>query len=194
MVNCESIIKTDIKFDCSNPPVKGVDSVGYIINRKDIDWGLIERDKDDPTHVIKMITLLAGKKAYTIEQPAKGAFTGTKSEGVAGDFINVTKRTVQFTIFENSPIAAANVDGILNGEFVVILENKSKGVNGASAFELFGFESGMVFESTSNEKYANLGGTTIVLSEAEAPVSGQWLYNADYATTKTQIESMLANE
>ena len=191
MTNCESIIKSDIKFDCANPPVKGVGSVGYIINRNDIDWGSIERDATDPSHIIKTIPLLEGKKAYIIEQPAKNAFSGTKSEGVAGDYVNVTKRTVQFTIFENSPIAAANVDGILNGEFCIILENKSKGIDGQSAFELFGFEGGMMFESTSNDKYAQMGGTTVVLSEAEAPASSQWLFNADYATTKTQIETML---
>ena len=62
---CDSLLANDIQgFDCDNPMIKGVENIGVLINRSDINLASVT--KDAATHEITALPLASGKKGYQI--------------------------------------------------------------------------------------------------------------------------------
>ena len=98
-------------------------------------------------------------------------------------------------ILDNGPGVCENlIDGLANGTFVVVFENKHKGTAKDAAFQVFGFYQGLTATSLENDKYneETEGGWKAVLTEERAPKSGLFLFKTDYETTKALFDSLTA--
>nr|DAN89905.1 MAG TPA: hypothetical protein [Caudoviricetes sp.] len=194
---CDKLIQQDIIFKCKDPIVKGVESHGVIVNRNDIDYDATIFDADK-TNVIKTLVLKSGKKAYEIYVPGKNPFTGTTSTMNEGTYLNTFNHTVAMVVLDSGPDVCANIiDGLANGDFVVILENKYKslrkaGSPGDSSFQIYGWHQGLQATTLENDKYSEdtRGGWNVNLTETASPMSGMFLFNTDYDTTFASIESL----
>lgn len=196
--NCDVLIARGIGADCTDPLVRGVEQRGVIMNYADVDFSAVEYDTANK-HIVKTLALKAGKKGYEILQLGATPFNGTQSEGVVGDYGNSFTHTVQFVVLETGPDVAEMVDALVNGKFVVVLENNAKNLKkasspGDSAYQIYGLEGGLRFSSGTAEKWndSTKSGWLITLQETEAPSSALYLFNTDYATTQTEFESLMS--
>lgn len=197
MGQCDSLITKDITVTCGDVITKGVEANGVIVNRQDIDFGAVVFDTARK-NVIKTLALKTGKKAYKVFIPGQTPFTGTKVSLEKGTYQNTFTNDVNIVILDNDPDVCADIiDGLANGEFVVIQENKFKNVNkattpGDSAFQIYGYYQGLFAETLENDKYSDdtQGGWSVALKESKAPKAGLFLYNTDYDTTKKAIDTL----
>ena len=197
MATCEFLVLQDITSDCDNPSVMGIEANGVMINRADIDFGASEFDATRK-NVIKTIALKAGKRGYAIQVSGNQPFNNTQTVLNVGTNRNSFIKDVAFTIFDNSPdLSEKVIDGLANGEFVIVYENKFKNLNkttnaGDNAFEIVGWHNGARAQTLENNKYSEdtEGGWSVMLQESNAPKSGMFLFNTSYATTKTAVETL----
>ena len=182
MAVCDNIIKQGISPSCDDPLVQGVEQRGVIINRDDIDFSAAVFNATRK-NVIETIALKGGKKGYEVVVMGSTPFTGTNTALATGTYRNTFTNTVSIVILDNGPDVCENViDGLANGEFVVILENKFKGYQGLRASEM------------TNDKYSEDtdGGWAVSLQETRAPKSGVFLFKTDYETTAAAVESLVS--
>lgn len=140
------------------------------------------------------------KKAYKVVVPGKTPFTGTTTALATGTYRNSFTNTITLVILANDPDVCADiVDGLANGSYVVVLENKYKGLQkeenpGDAAFQVFGYYQGLTATTIENNKYSEdtEGGWTVTLEEQKAPKSALFLYKTSYEATKTAINTLTA--
>lgn len=193
MSYCDGIINANIKgSSCATPAVKGYERVGWIINRKDIDFDTVEF-ASDKKNVISSLPLVSGAKAYQIEQSGNTPFTGSNTAIEVGTYATTVTNTIQFAILNNDQDTADKIqDSLLNGEFVVILEMKDKGAQSKSAFRVFGFYNGLTLSEHSQDAYGDTyGGSLNTLVETGAPMTALYL-GETYAAAKSLLASLVA--
>lgn len=199
MAVCDNFIKQGISPSCDDPLVQGVEQRGVIINRDDIDFSAAVFNATRK-NVIETIALKAGKNAYEVVVMGSTPFTGTNTALATGTYRNTFTNTVSIVILDNGPDVCENViDGLANGEFVVILENKFKGLQkeenpGDTAFQVYGWYQGLRASEMTNDKYSEDtdGGWAVSLQETRAPKSGVFLFKTDYETTAAAVESLVS--
>lgn len=195
---CDYVIKADIVPSCKDPMTSGVEQRGIIINRMDIDFGTTAFNATKP-NVIETLALKSTKKAYKAVVYGNTPFTGTNSALVVGTYRNTFTHTVSMVVLDNGPDVCENViDALASGEFVVILENRFKGLNkgenaGDCAFQIYGWYQGLKASEISNDKYSEEtdGGWLVNLQEVKSPKSGLFLFKTDYETTASAVEALL---
>lgn len=199
MTICDNAIKKDIAPSCDDPIVPGVEQEGVIINRADIDFATVAFNATRK-NVVEMLALKTGKKAYKVIVTGANPFTGTNTALVAGTYRNTFTNTVNMVVLANDPDVCNDIiDGLANGEFVVILENKAKGLlkdtnPGDSAFQIYGYYQGLKASEINNDKYSEEteGGWAISLQESKAPKSALFLYKTSYVITKATVDTLTA--
>ena len=194
MADCESLIKKDIDTNCDTPVTRGLEANAVIINRSDIDFAksVFATGK---SNVLEALVLKTGKKGYKCFVPGKTPFTGTKTSLNVGTYVNTFNSEFAIVILDNGPETCESIiDGLANGTFVVVYENKHKGTTKDAAFQVSGFYQGMTATTLENDKYSEEteGGWKAVLTEERAPKSGLFLHKTDYETTKALFDSLTA--
>ena len=194
-VICPVKISAHIKENCSNPNFGGLEQVGYIINKEDIDAYV----RDGAT--ISSLVLKTGAKAYAVQNAQKSPFNGTATSMTSGNAKNTFNRTCVILVPSNDPETSENViDKLANGSFVVILENQYKNTAGDNAFEVFGIDKGLKASAIENDKYAEEtdGGWKVTLVEEKTPHSATFLFasaegDPTIVTTRAYLDAMLAD-
>ena len=187
---CESIISRDIAVDCEELVVRGLEPDGVIINRKDIDFGATVFDETNK-NVIKTLALKSGKKGYSVAQLGNAPFTGTQTTLTVGTYRNTWTNQIPIAVLANNPDVCENViDGLANGQFVLILRNKNKTSKGE--YQVYGYAQGLVASEGTNEKYSGDtdGGWLITLQETNAPKSALFFYDTSDEATATKFASL----
>lgn len=171
---------SDITIQCEM--TDGYESLGYIVPRSDIDYAAIKRGYTDDdikygNNVITQIALKDGKKGFYIAQ-LKNAFADTTASLNVGDYRSTFNNTVSFKLFGTGPKAAEIVGALANDEYVVILEQKEKGVNGEAAFRVFGITNGLTATATDQNQYdESIGaGWSITMEETGASDAATYLF------------------
>ena len=196
---CDNLIKKDIVPSCDDPITPGVEQEGVIANRADIDFSATTFNTTRK-NVIETLAMKSGKKAYKVVVYGGTPFTGTNTALATGTYRNTFTNTVNMVILANDPDVCGDIiDGLANGEFVVILENKAKGIQkeenpGDSAFQVYGFYQGLKAAEISSDKYSEDtdGGWAISLTETKVPKSALFLYKTSYETTQKAVEALNA--
>ncbi len=194
-MNCLGLITQGLETTCKNHP-NGFEKEGILFNRPDIDFGGIVYNTNSKNSV-KTMPLLSGKVGFKIVQFGTKPFNGTKKSGVSKETApgKMTK-TVQFFVPDHDPeVDEGFVDAILNGEFVMILENKDKNeIANNAAFEIYGLQNGLHFTAIEQDTYGDYGsGWLITMEETEAPSSSMYLFDTSYSATKTKFNSYLVS-
>ena len=180
MALCDYVISADIAgFDCENPMVKGAKADGLLINRKDITMSGVTYDSTNPFKVTAL-PLATGKTAYDIVQGGKTPFTGTQQEMVEGTYQNTITNTVQFVILNQGETTADQVFALMNGEFVVVLQNNN------GTYQVYGLEVGLHASAMVRELYNDdtLAGWLVTMTEENAVKGNLFIDSTLYETLK----------
>lgn len=204
---CEKLITKCIGADCDNPIFTGLESKAYIFNKSEI--ASFTYDEDEP-NLITGITMKTYDddgsdveySGYTITQIGKQPYTGTNTALVEGNVSNKFTETLNFVVPDNSPTAAAILDNIANGRFVVIVANEFTGSDGKGKFQCYGVKKGLVATSIENDKYSEDtdGGWSISLSSENAPNSSLFIQHLDTTgdtpvdDTESYLDSLVSCE
>lgn len=180
MALCDFLISADIQgYDCENPMVKGAKADGLIINRKDINLSGITYDTNDPFK-ITALPLLQGKTAYDIVQGGKTPYTGSQQEMQEGTYQNTLTNTIQFVILNQGLTTANQVFALMNGEFVVVLQNNN------GTYQVYGIEAGLRASAMVRELYNDdtLSGWLVTMTEENAVKGNLFIDATIYETLK----------
>lgn len=196
---CDDILKKDISPSCDDPVVQGWEQEGVIMNRADVDFAATVFNATRK-NVIETLAMKEKKKAYKVVVPGKTPFTGTTTALATGTYRNSFTNTITLVILANDPDVCADiVDGLANGSYVVVLENKYKGLQkeenpGDAAFQVFGYYQGLTATTIENNKYSEEteGGWSVTLEEQKVPKSALFLFKTSYEATKTAIGTLTA--
>ena len=196
---CDDILKKDISPSCDDPVVQGLEQEGVIMNRADVDFAATVFNATRK-NVIETLAMKEKKKAYKVVVPGKTPFTGTTTALATGTYRNSFTNTITLVILANDPDVCADiVDGLANGSYVVVLENKYKGLQkeenpGDAAFQVFGYYQGLTATTIENNKYSEEteGGWSVTLEEQKVPKSALFLFKTSYEATKTAIGTLTA--
>lgn len=170
--------------------MRGLEPDGVIINRKDIDFGATVFDETNK-NIIKTLALKSGKKGYSVAQLGNAPFTGTQTTLTVGTYRNTWTNQIPIAVLANNPDVCENViDGLANGQFVLILRNKNKTSKGE--YQVYGYAQGLVASEGTNEKYSEDtdGGWLITLQETNAPKSALFFYDTSDETTAAKFASL----
>ena len=108
-----------------------------------------------------------------------------------GKYRNTWTHQIPLAVLANDPDVCNDViDGLANGQFVVILRNKQKANKGE--YQVYGYAQGLTASEGTNEKYSEDtdGGWLITLQEVSTPKCALFYYNTDDKTTATQFASL----
>ena len=180
MALCDYLITEDIAgYDCTNPMVKGAKPDGLIINRKDINMGSIAYDSSNP-FLITALPLASGATAYNIIQGGKTPYTGTQQEMVEGTYVNTFTNTLQFVILTQDSATAKQIQALMNGEFVAILQNNN------GTYQVYGLEGGLHASAMVRELYNDdtLAGWLVTMTEENASKGNLFVDSTLYETLK----------
>lgn len=194
---CDDLLKKDIAPSCDDPLTPGIEQEGVIMNRSDVDFATTMFN-DARKNIIETLALKTGKKAYKVIVPGKTPFTGSKTTMTTGTYRNTFTNTIAIVILANDPDVCSDIiDGLANGSYVLVLENKYKGLQkattpGDAAFQVYGYYQGLTATAIENDKYSEEteGGWSVMLEETKVPKSGLFLYKTSYDTTKTAVGTL----
>lgn len=194
---CDNLLKQDIAPSCDDPIVPGFEQEGVIVNRKDIDFSA-STFNSTRKNVLEAMALKTGKKGYKVLAMGSQPFNGTGTAFAAGTYRNTFTNTVAFVVLDDGPDVRENIiDGLANGEFVVVLENKYKGMGktnpGDCAFQVYGWYQGLKPTEMSDGKYSEdtEGGWMITMQETKSPKSGIYLFKTSYDATVALVQTLL---
>ncbi|WP_299153056.1 hypothetical protein [uncultured Christiangramia sp.] len=185
---CSSVLAGNFKRICGYKPKQGIKKKWYG-NVDDIDKEatvLANRGTK-----ITSLVLKADAKIYPVLGNDKT--NGLQSSGVVGDYGNGFTHTDTVNILYRGENERERVQEIVDGARIFsIVEKVDGGENGELAFEIAGFESGMLFNAYENDFIANSGVATLTVATKEGEEEGtdvKLFQDADYATTKAFLET-----
>jgi len=185
---CGSITRGSVIEECADIPPGGTRARLLLANLDEV-----ESYTEDVNGQITAITMIADATFYE--------FTGfrndvKKSEEVIKPEIGIPKfkHNVGWVIYENTQIQKNNIENIVRGRFVAVVENKGKDEN---SFEVVGKDVGLeIVAGPIRNAHENGGFFVIALStpddqgelEGELPKT---LIVTDYAATLAYLETLL---
>ena len=170
MALCDFIITQDIAgYNCDNPPIKGAESTGLLINRKDIEsWSLLTNQD----FKVNIDMVCGGPVAYAVTQSGKTPWNGTQQEMVEGTNANTITNTVQLVVLKQDKDWAEQLFALVNGEFVAVIPDK------IGNYQVYGLECGLHCTGAVRELYNDdtLAGWQITFTE-EGAAKGTFFLN-----------------
>lgn len=161
MALCDFLITDNIAgYDCENPPAKGMNQRGLLLNRADI-----ETVTYTTPFMVQLSLKCGGKHAYKVVQSGKTPFNGTQQEMVEGVNQNTITNTVQIVVLKQDENWAQQLFALMNGEFVALLIDKNNEVA-----QVYGIEAGLHCTGAVRELYNDdtLAGWQITFTEEGA--------------------------
>ncbi len=184
-------IASNILIDCNNPLIAGTNDELIIMNKVDI--ASVTRNGVNP-QIIEGITMVSGATAFQYE--GKNNSVEPSYELRKLRYAEVYGHNVNFKVFTNSAAIKKELEALAKGDTVAIIKNNHEGIGGASAYEIYGIDSGLnVTEMVRNPTESETQGAHNVLlatpeesSEAHMPST---LFLTNLATTKAIVDGLL---
>ena len=192
-LNCEDKLTAAIAKDCNNKPTGGVEVNAVFINFDDIDKGSSTLDANEL--IITSLATNSGTQGYFIEgikQTNAISFELVKKE----DSFDMYKHTFAGVILAPSALNKALLREIASGgRYVVVVEKKWKGIDDEDAFEVLGWDVGMVISTIVYGSKESDGVIKFELASEdtfEEPEMTRNNLETDYDTTKTAFNAFYA--
>lgn len=187
---CTNLLSQSLATSCTEPRIKGYEPVGIIINRADIDWANLSIDGLNPRIVVSL-PLLATKKAAVIYNSKKNPLPFDGTQTTYNRDADAYDKVVQFYFEGIGGAASKAVESLKDGDYVVLLERKSKYADGG--FQIFGYQKGL---SAGNEGGAMVqdeatGYWLITMATQEPWAEVEFSINRDYGETKTAFDAFV---
>jgi len=157
---CLGLITAAVTPNCTYPLINGDEVIVRIANRSQIDTYTFG---SNPL-VIEDITMLSTFKFWKFTAAKDSVIS--KSSLLVKKFGNRHKHSLDLVIMAVNGATKTQLEALAQGNVVVIVEHKFKGLNGESAFEIFGREQGMEMSVLDRDQSNgdNLGGYAITLT------------------------------
>ena len=186
MADCTNLITAGFTIDCDALPIGGLESDIVLINRADVD---VDAVTFDASNRIKMtnLQLKSGKTGYGVagvKQSNGKLYSLVVKENTYDKFTH----GIRFTIFNPSSALKLQLQNMVGGSFVAVVNQKWKGVDNVDAFEVLGYDAGLKLSVVTNDSNANDNSILVELAseanfeERNVPYT---LLETDYATTLT---------
>jgi len=193
-INCSQCgaISAGLAIDCDYPAMGGVYEDLILFNYDDM---LSVTRSITNTQIIEAITLQAGgKAAYKYE--GKNESVEPQTNLVKQRYSDSYDHEVMFIIFLNTPAAKIQIEGMVGGKLVAIVQNKHKNTAGDTSYEVYGLGVGLyvmelsrvVVDADTQGAYKIILRTPDNAKEANLPNP---FFITDYAATKAAVESLL---
>ena len=186
---CTNLLSQSLATSCTEPRIKGYEPVGIIINRADINWSIGGVDTGNP-RIVTALPLLATKKAAVIYNSKKNPMPFDGTQTTYNRDANAYDKVVQFYFEGIGGVASKAVEALKDGDYIVILERKSKYNTGS--FQLFGYQKGL---SAGNEGEAMVQdeatGYWLVTMTTQEPWAEIELKDSNYADTKQAFDELV---
>ena len=192
MPTCGSISE-DILINCAAPLVGGNKDRLVLMNQSDIE-GLVRNVTN--TQIIEGINLVASPAARAYQYEGKNNSIDSKTDLVKTRYSTNYDHQVIFRIFGDGPTIKQQVESLVTGKIVAILEKNYRGEDGEASFEIRGLDVGLeVTALTKDDSDAETQGAYVItLSSPEAfkePHLPATLFLTDYATTRALVDALL---
>jgi hypothetical protein len=183
---CDGILSGDILADCENPMVGGLEVNVLLVNHSDIDKTACTFSPTNKT-VLTNFQLKSGKTGYLLEgvKQINSLSTELVPKETSQDKM---KHMFSGMILNYSADNKAKLYDMIGGLFAVIVELKWKGVAGADAFQIGGFDSGMRLSAVTWSSKENDGNISFELSSVEGYEETKQtlsIFETSYALTST---------
>lgn len=191
MALCDYLLNSDIAgVDCNSLPSVGVNAVGVLINRKDINFeyvtGLVTDEHPFRVSFTNPRAFKCRKHGYTVTQVGRKPFDGTQQEMVEGTHQNTITNTLQFVILRHDANFAGDAFALMNGDFVAILYNKN------GTYQVYGLETGLRCTGAIRELYNDdtLAGWQFTMQEVGAAKGNFFTDFASWAAALNELGGM----
>lgn len=192
--NCESKLTADILNDCDIKPKGGIEVDVNIINFDDIDKTASTLDVTNDLIITNLATK-SGTQGYKLE--------GIKQvNGISWELIKKEDSYDMFKhLFSGVVLTPSSANKALlkelasGGNYVVVVEKKWKGANSIDAFEVLGWDSGLVIQTIVYSSKESNGAIKFELGSEEnyeEPDMSRTNFETDYATTKVAFDASYA--
>jgi len=193
-LNCEEKLTADIQKDCDNKPKGGIEVNVVIINFDDVDKATSTLDGSNDL-IITNLSTFSGTAGFFIEgikQINGASFELVKKE----ESYDAYKHLFTGILLGSSAANKKRLDEIASGgRYVIVVEKKWKGTDQEDAFEVLGWDAGMVISTMVwNTKEADGNIKFEIASEDafEEPTMTRNNLETDYATTKIAFDAKYA--
>ena len=193
-LECEFKLTGDILIDCDNKPKGGIEANAVILNFPDVDKGTSTLDALNKLIVTNLSTL-SGTTGFSLEGLRQ--INGVTSTLVPSE-VGFDKHAHTFVGFILNPSAANKKflrEMYSGGRYIVVVEKKWKGIDQDDAFEVLGWDVGMVMTELVYNSNENDGAISFTFASAagfEEPEMTRNNLQTDYATTKTAFTNKYA--
>lgn len=200
---CSKLITQCIAADCSNPIFSGINGVGYIFNKEEIDSITYSQTNPNLITNITMKTYQDGSDdvaytGYKIQMLGKQPFENSTISMTEGTIMNRFTENVQFSVSDNSATASNLIDSLANGKFLVILHNDYVGSDGNGEWQVFGAAKGLSASAIERDPYSDLDGAwQCTLTQENGPKSSVFIHHETTPgtdDTESFIESLVSCE
>lgn len=184
-------ITAGVALSCSNQLIGGANDRLILINYDEI--ASYTKNLTNP-QIIEVITMVAGKTGYAFE--GKQQSVEPLQALVKTRYATSYDHQVTFKVFDATPDTKEQLEKLVQGKVVAIVENNYKGATGNAAFELYGADAGLYVETLERAVGDTevLGAFNVVLKSSEFAKEGNLpasIFDTDYATTKALVETLL---
>lgn len=197
---CEKLISSCVSASCDNPIFKGIEGHAWIFNKAQVASFTYDQTNPNLITAINMATYESGGNdvayvGYTIDNLGKTPFTGTNTTMTEGNVSNSFTETFSFVVPDNSPSAAMLLDGVVNGKFVVVVENEYDGQDHKGKFQVYGAKKGLICSAMERDSYSDDtdSGWAVTLTAEGTPNSSLFLEHktGTDVDTKSYLESLV---
>lgn len=194
-INCSQCgsISAGLEPDCDFPLMGGTTEDLVLMNYLDIDS--VTRNAANK-QIIEAITLnTTTDKAYLFK--GKNESVEPQANLVKQRYSDSYDHEVMFVVFLNTPVAKQQMEAMVGGKLVAVVENKHRNSAGDSTFEVYGLGIGLyvaelsriVVDADTQGAYKIILRTPDNAKEANLPNP---LFITDYPTTKAVVDGLLA--
>lgn len=193
-LNCEDKLEADIQKDCDNKPIGGIEVNVVLINFDDIDKTASTIDAANDLIITNLATA-SGTSGFFVEGVKQAQ--GTSYELVIKEnSYDAYKHLFSGVILNPSAANKKSMASIASGgKYVVVVEKLWKGVAQADAFEVLGWDRGLVISTLVQNSKEDDGIIKFELASPdgfEEPEITRVNLETDYATTKAAFDAKYA--
>lgn len=185
MAGCGQIKKGSL-YNCQQPLQGGAEPNVTLINFNE----LLGFTTGSIANLISGLSLVNGASAYRFQGFGRSV-TPQQEVIKLGSGQNLVKHQVGIYIFESDQEQKNNIQDIILGKFIAIVERSKKDAN---AFEIYGLNNGLeLVPGVINQLQENNGAYTLILATPEnqgESLLPQTYFDTDYATTLSEVQAL----
>tara|TARA_R110000803_G_scaffold52326_1_gene107694 strand:- start:1486 stop:2055 length:570 start_codon:yes stop_codon:yes gene_type:complete len=185
-----ALITAGISPDCANPLIAGVNDRLILMNLSEVSLGYDVTE----TEIVDSVTLSSGALAYAFQ--GQNFSNEPSSRAVVGRYAKRVEHQVDFLAFGEGNLVKEQLNLMLQGKLVAIVQNQYEDSDGSAAFTMYGATQGLQVAEMEQLKYdqETLGAYRISLKSYDQALEARLpnvFFSTDFATTKALVDALL---